>query len=140
MNPKIARIESLNSVSDIERYCASNLHACKTVNAAATKLNAAAALQIAVNFFNNFIDTEDLVPTLLVFEALLHLGVSSNSPSLSTSQQRIALPKGTDAVTKHFAKSQVSNAAQTRNGREIWDIHYAPVDDHIFVYQTELDK
>ena len=48
--------------------------------------------------------------------------------------------KATEAMSKYFAKSQVSAAVRTRNGPDTSDLHSAPLDSHVLVYRPELDK
>lgn len=137
---KCVPIESPNSMSYVERYHTPIRHAYKIVIAEATELDAEAALQVAVKSVNDSIGPDGLVPTLLVYGALPRLGFPNDPPTPSTFQRAIALRKATEAMTKYFAKSQVSNAVRTRNGPDTSDIHSAPIDSHVLVYRPEIDK
>lgn len=133
-------IETPNSMSYVERYHNPIRHAFKIVTAEAPDLDPEAALQTAVKSVNDSIGPDGLVPTLLVYGALPRLGFPNECPTPSTFQRAVALRKATEAMSKHFAKSQVSTAVRTRNGPDTSDIHSAPLDSHVLVYRPELDR
>lgn len=137
---KCVPIESPNLMSYVERYHAPIQHSYKIVLAEAAELDAEAAFQIAVKSVSDSIGPDGLVPTLLVYGALPRLGFPNDPPTQPTFQRAIALRKATEAMTKHFSKSQVSSAVRMRNGPDTSDIHSAPIDSHVLVYRPELDK
>lgn len=83
---------------------------------------------------------DGFVPTLLVYEALPCLAFSNYFPTLSTFQCAVVLCKATEALSNYFAKTQVSRAVRTRNGPDTSDIHSTPIDSHVLVYCSELDR
>lgn len=110
-------------MSYIEHYHAPIRYAHGIVIFAATKLDARAALQIAVKSVRDSIGPDSLVPTLFVNGALPRLGFPNDSPTSSTFQRAIALRGATDAMTKNFSKSQLLNAVRTRKEPDTLDIH-----------------
>lgn len=95
---------------------------------------------MVVKSVNDSIGPDGLVPTLLVYGALPRLGFPTDRPTPPTFQRAVALRKATEAMTKHFAKTQVSSAVRTRNGPDTSDIHTAPIDSHVLFYRSELDR
>lgn len=106
----------------------------------ASDLDDEAALQIAVKSGNDSIDPDGLVPTLLVHGVLPRFGLPTDMQSPSMYQRAAAPRRATEAMTKYFAKNQVSTSIYTRNGPDTSDIHTVPIDSHVLVYHPELDR
>lgn len=137
---KSAPIESPNPMSYAERYHTPMWHAYKIVLAETVELDTEAALQIAVKSVNDSIGPDGQVRTLLVYGALPRLGFPDDPPKQSMFRSANALRQVTEAMTKHFAESQVSSAVRTRTGPDILDINLASIDSHVLVHRPELDK
>lgn len=139
VDTKCVPIESPNSMSYVERYHTQIRHAYKIVTTEAPDLDAGVEQQIALKSVNDSIGPDGLVPTLLVYGSLPRLGFRTDKPTPPTFQRAVALRKATEAMSKHFAKSQVSNAVRTRNGPDTSHIHSAPLKSHVLLYRPERD-
>lgn len=51
-----------------------------------------------------------------------------------------ALQKASSKMEKHFAHSQASRAATSRNGSDKLDMKNAPINTPVLVYRPELDQ
>lgn len=93
-----------------------------------------------VKVINDFVGSDGLVPTPLVFEALPRLGLPVDLPSKSTFQRAVILRNAGAAMQKHFAKRQIIVALHTRNGPDVTNIHKSLIGSPVSVYQPEMDK
>lgn len=76
----------------------------------------------------------------LVYGSFPRLGLPTDKPSPSIYQRTNKLQKATEAMTTHFAKSQVSAAVRTSNGPDSSYIHNAATGSHVIVYILEIDN
>lgn len=135
---KSVPVESAKSMSIVERYHSPLRRAFFVIKKKASNPDHYYALQLAVKEINDSIGSDGLVPTLLVFGALPRL--PTDKPTPSTYKRAFALRKATEAMSRHFAKRQVCDAMNARNGPVVTDIHTTPTGSPVLVYRPEQDK
>lgn len=115
-------IETVNSVSIMERYNSPICRTYNTIRSETLELNKKAALQMSVKALNDLIGPDGLVPAPLLFSALLRLRFPSNSPLLPTYKRALALRKASAVMSKHFSSRKVRDALKVYNGPDVTDI------------------
>jgi hypothetical protein len=114
-------VEAHNSIGKVERYHAVIRRAYGIISEELGSQTAPEhALQIAVKAVNNTVESEGIVPTLLVFGAYPRL-TKASPPSLSVSARAAAIQKAMAEIRKLKAARQVSDALAMRNGPNIID-------------------
>lgn len=137
---KFLPVESANSMTIVERYLAPMRRAFNIICKEAPETGQDEALQMAVKAINDSGGPDGPVPPLLVFGALPRPGLPTDSPAPSTFKRAVALGNAISAMSKHFAKSQVRDVLNTRNGPEVSDIHKVPIGFPVLVYRPGNDK
>jgi hypothetical protein len=79
-----------------------------------TSISKEIILQIIVKAINNTVDSDELVLTLLIFDAYSRMHVM-NSSILSINQRAIAIEKAMTEMRKFKAERQVADALNIRN-------------------------
>lgn len=103
-------IEAANSMSIVERYHSPLCRSLNIIKKEAPDVENDYALQLAVKAINDSVGPDRLVQNLLVFGALLRIALQMDQPTRSTFKRAAALRKGTEAMSRHFAKRQVREA------------------------------
>lgn len=140
ISTKAVSVESLNSMTFVERYHHPLRRAHKIIQDESPNNPADVCLQMAVKSINNSVGPDGRISILLVYRCLPRLGLPTDHPSPSTIQRAIALRKATAAMSELFSKSQISSALNTRNGPVTTDIRSAPLGCKVLVYRPEIDK
>lgn len=135
INTKAVPIESANSMTYVERYHVPLRRAYKIMKDEAPGLDDEALLQCAVKSVNDSVGPDGLVPTLLVYGALPRLGLKTEKPTATTQQRATAVRNATAEMSRYFAKRQVREALNQRNGPNVLDIHKAELGSHVLVYR-----
>ena len=133
-------IECANSMTFVERYHEPLRKAYNLVKAEAQELNRESALQTVVKAINDSVGPGGLVPTLLVYGAFPRLGLPTDKPAADTHERALALRKDTEAMTRHFARTQVQSALKTRNGPQTLDVHKAALGSPVLVYRQKTKQ
>ncbi len=133
-------IESANSMSFAERYHQPPRRAYSIMKQEGPSLDRETLLQGAVKSINDTAGPDGIVPTLLVYGALPRLGLPIDKPAHMMYERAKAVHKATAAMSRYFAKRQVTDALRTRNGPDMHTIHTTPIGTHVLVYRTHKDK
>lgn len=133
-------VEAAHSMSIVERYHGPLRRGFQIIRREAPDTDKDAALQMAVKAVNDPVGPNGLIPTLLVFGALPHLGLPTDAPSPSTFKRAVVLRKARTEVQKLFASRKVRNALKSRNGPDVTDILMTPIGSLVLVYRPEKDQ
>lgn len=129
--------EAANSMSILER-CHSRLRrAVNIIRQEAADIEESSLLEISVRCINDSVGLEESVPTLLVFGALLRLGLPNDLTMSSTLKRAITLRIATEAMSRHFARREVRDALVTRNELDVLDISSKPMGSPALVYRCK---
>ena len=131
---KSVPVESHNSVGLVERYHGPLRRAYQIITAEIPDIAKDIALQMALKALNDSVGPNGLVPTLLVYGAYPRL-IEGDAPSPTVTQRALALRKAMDEVRKLYAKRQVTDALNIRNGPQITAIHDLPLNSPVLVWR-----
>jgi hypothetical protein len=92
------------------------------------------ALQMAVKAVNDTAGSNDLVPTLLMFETYFRLSPSS-PPFPSITARAAAVRKAMAEIRKLKAERQVAEAFATRNGPSVAEIAQLPLQNEVKIWR-----
>jgi hypothetical protein len=89
-------------------------------------------LQITVKAINDTTDSDELVPTLLVFGAYPRMHVM-DLPAPSITQRAMAIEKVMTEIRKFRAERQIADALNIRNDSIVTPIHNLPLNSNVLV-------
>lgn len=98
------------------------------------------ALQMAIKSFNDSVGLDGIVLTLLLFGAIIRLGLPTDLPTSSTLKQAVAVWKTTELMSRSFAKRQVHDAMRSRNGPVLSELLKAAIGSLALTYRPVKDK
>lgn len=84
--------------------------------------------------------SDGFVPILIVFGALLQLGLPTDGPKPSTFKNAIALQKETKERSNYFASRQAQQALTSRNGSDVSENYKNSSRHPVLVYRSKIDK
>jgi hypothetical protein len=96
-------------------------------------------LQMTFKALNDSIELNELIFTLLVFEAYLRM-IEMNAFSSTITQRFIAMCKAMNEVRKSIAARQVNDALNTRNDSFSILIHFLSLNSNVLVYRERNDN
>jgi hypothetical protein len=97
-----------------------------------TDINKKIMLQMIVKTINDIVDSDELVSTLLVFDAYSRMHVM-NSPTASISQRAIAIEKAMTEMKKFRTERQVADALNIRNESIVIPIHDLSLNSNVLI-------
>lgn len=133
-------VETAKSMSIVERYHTPIRLAYKIICEEVADLEKETALQLSEKEINYSVRTDRLMPTMLVFGVLPHLGLPPEPPTPSKFERAVTLQKAAAAISKHFASRQVRDAIKTRNGPVDANMHNKPIGAPVLIHHPEKDK
>lgn len=96
---KNAPVEAHHSIGLVERYHGPLRRVCSIITTEILDIKPDLVLQMSLKVINNSADPNELVPTLLVFDAYPRM-TEFDAPSLSITQRAMAMKKAIDEVRK----------------------------------------
>jgi hypothetical protein len=141
MNVKIntVSIETHHSIDMIERYHDSLRKMYVIIIAKISNIDSNSTLQMTFKALNDFAELNELILTLLVFEAYLRM-IEMNAFSSTIIQRFIAMRKTMNEVRKSIAARQINDALNTRNDSFSTLIHVLSLNSDVFVYRERNDN
>lgn len=124
-------LDSLHSMSIVERYHAPIRRAYNAIWTAAPSLDPEAVPPMAIKSVSNSVGPHELTSTLLVYGAMPLLGLSSDPPSPSLYERTHALRKVTKEVTDYFTCAPVYISLRTSNVPWVLDAQCIPLGGHV---------
>jgi hypothetical protein len=97
-----------------------------------TRINKEIMLQMIIKAINDTADFDELMSTLLVFDAYSRMHVT-NSSTLSINQRAIAIEKAMTEMRKFRAERQVADALNTRNESIVISIHDLSLNSNVLI-------
>jgi hypothetical protein len=132
-------IETHHSIDMIKRYHDSFRRVYAIIIAKISNIDSNSTLQMTFKALNDFAEFNELIFTLLVFEAYLHM-IEMNVFSSTIIQRFIAMRKAMNEVWKSIAVSQMNDALNTRNDSFSILIHVLSLNFNVFVYREKNDN
>jgi hypothetical protein len=127
-------IETHHSIDMIERYHDSLRKVYVIIIAKISNIDSNSTLQMTFKALNDFAELNELILTLLVFEAYFRM-IEMNAFSSTIIQRFIAMRKAMNEVRKSIAARQMNDALNTRNDSFSILIHVLSLNSDVFVYR-----
>jgi hypothetical protein len=132
-------IETHHSIDMIERYHDSLRKVYAIIIAKISNIDSNSTLQMTFKALNDFAELNELIFTLLVFEAYFRM-IEMNAFSSTIIQRFIAMRKAMNEVRKSIAARQKNDALNTRNDSFSILIHFISLNFNVFVYRERNDN
>jgi hypothetical protein len=123
----------------IERYHESLRRIYVIITAKIVEIDPNSILQMSFKTLNDSTDSDDLILTLLVFEAYLRM-IEMNALSSTITQRSIAMRKTMNEVRKLIATRQLNDALNIRNDSSSILIHNLSLNSFVLVYRERNDN
>jgi hypothetical protein len=135
----IVSVETHHSIDMIERYHESFRRIYVIITVKILEIDSNSALQMSFKALNDSADSDDLIFTLLVFEAYFRM-IEMNAFSSTITQRSIAMRKAMNEVRKLIATRQLNDALNTRNDSSSNLIHNLSLNSFVLVYREGNDN
>jgi hypothetical protein len=132
-------IETHHSIDMIERYHSSFRRMYVIIIAKISDIDSNSTLQMTFKALNDSIEFNELISTLLVFEAYFRM-IEMNAFSSTITQRFIAMRKTMNEVRKSIVARQVNDALNTRNDSFSILIHFLSLNSNVLVYRERNDN
>ncbi len=132
---KVVSIEAHWSIGIVERYHAELRRTYQVIFedlGNETDISKKIILQMIVKAINDTVDSDELVSTLLVFEAYSRMH-AMNPPVSSISQRAIAIEKAMIEMRKFRTERQVADALNIRNESIVISIHDLSLNSNVLI-------
>ncbi len=141
MNIKIntISIKTHHSIDMIERYHDSLRKMYVIIIAKISNIDSNSTLQMTFKALNDLIELNELIFTLLVFEAYFRM-IEMNVLSSTIIQQFIAMRKAMNEIRKSITARQMNDALNVRNDSFSILIHVLSLNSNVFVYREKNDN
>ncbi len=127
-------IETHHSIDMIERYHDSLRWVYAIIIAKISDIDSNSTLQMTFKALNDFAELNELIFTLLVFEAYSRM-IEMNALSSTITQRFVAMRKAMNEVRKLIAARQMNDALNTRNDSFSILIHALSLNSDVLVYR-----
>jgi hypothetical protein len=135
----IVSIETHHSIDMIETYHDSLRKMYAIIIAKISDIDSNSTLQMTFKALNDSVEFNELISTLLVFEAYLCM-IEMNVLSSTITQRFIAMRKTMNEVRKSIAVRQMNDALNTRNDSFSILIHVLSLNSDVLVYRERNDN
>jgi hypothetical protein len=132
-------IETHHSIDMIKRYHDSFRKMYAIIIAKISNIDSNSTLQMTFKALNDFAEFNELIFTLLVFEAYLRM-IEMNVFSSTIIQRFVAMRKVINEVRKSIAARQVNDALNIRNDSFSILIHALSLNSDVLVYRERNDN
>lgn len=133
-------VEAAMAMSIVECYHAPLRRKFQIIKHETFDTNDTCALQMAVKSVNDSIGPHGYVPSLLVYGALLRLGLATDQPHTSIYKRPTAIRKAAVKLSKRFARQKIQTSLRALNGPNIKEIHETCLGQPVLVYRVATLK
>jgi hypothetical protein len=135
---KTAFVETHHSIEMMKRYHDSLRRVYAIITIEISNIDFEIALQMTFKAINDSIELDELILTLLIFEAYSRM-IEMNASSSTIIQRTIAMKKTMKEVQKSIAIRQMNDALNTRNDPTIILIHGLSLNSPVLVFREGKD-
>jgi hypothetical protein len=135
---KTISVETHHSIEMMKRYHDSFRRMYAIITTEISNINLEITLQMTFKILNDSIEFDDLILTLLIFEAYFRM-IEMNASSSTITQRAIAMKKTMKEVQKFIAIRQMNDALNTRND-SILLIHNLSLNSSILIFRENKDN
>jgi hypothetical protein len=133
---KTISVETHHSIEMMKRYHESLRRIYSIIIAEMLTIDLESALQMSFKALNDSIESDDLISTLLMFEAYLRM-IESNASSSTITQRVIVMKKTMNEIKRFMIIRRVNDALNTRNESSITFIHDLLLNSQVLVFREE---
>jgi hypothetical protein len=133
---KTVSVEAHHSIEMIERYHESLRRIYSIFVAEIPDIDLESVLQMSFKVLNDSIESDDLVPTLLIFDAYSRM--IDDALTSTITQRAIAMRKTMNEVKRFMAIRRVNDALNTRN-RSIPQIYDLSLNSSILMFRESIE-
>jgi hypothetical protein len=131
-------VETHHSIEVIERYHDSLRRVYSIITTEISNIDFEITLQMTFKVINDSIELDDLIFTLLVFEAYSRM-IEMNVSSSTITQRAIVIKKTMKEVQKFIATRQMNDVLNTRNDLIIILIHELSLNSSVLTFRESKD-
>jgi hypothetical protein len=137
---KSVSVKAHHSIDKIERYHDLLRRVYEIITAKILEIDLDSALQMTLKTLNDFVDFNELVSTLLVFDAYSKM-TKINACSSIITQRLITMRKIMNEIREFNASRQINHVLNTRNESIITMIHNLSINFSILIFrENNTDK
>jgi hypothetical protein len=130
---KMISVETHHSVEMMKRYHESLRRIYSIIIAEMLTIDFESALQMSFKTLNDSVELDDLISTLLMFEAYFRMTDDVSSSTIT--QRAIAMRKAMNEVKRLVTIRQMNDALNTRNEPSITSIHDLSLNSQVLVFR-----
>ncbi len=134
---KTISIETHHSVEMIERYHESLRQVYSIIVTEISDIDSDSVLQMSFKTLNDSIKFDDLILTLLIFDAYSRM--INNAFTSTITQRAIAMRKAMNEVKRFMIIYQVNDALNTRNESSITPIHDLSLNSSVLIFREDIE-
>jgi predicted component of viral defense system (DUF524 family) len=131
-------VETHHSIEMMKRYHDSLRRMYTIITTEISSIDLEIALQMTFKVINDSIELDELILTLLVFEAYFRM-IEMNVSSFTIIQRAIAMKKTMKEVQKSIAIRQMNDVLNTRNDLIIILIHELSLNSFVLIFRESKD-
>jgi hypothetical protein len=135
---KTILVETHHSIEMMKRYHDSLRRVYAIITIEISNIDLEIALQMTFKIINDSIEFDELIFTLLVFEAYSRM-IEMNVSSSTITQRAIAMKKTIKEIQKSIAIRQMNDALNTRNDLIIILIHELSLNSFVLIFRENKD-
>ncbi len=135
---KTTLVETHHSIEMMKRYHDSLRRVYAIITFEISNIDLEIILQMTFKVINDSIELDELIFTLLIFDAYLRM-IEMNISSFTITQQTIAMRKIMKEVQKFIVIRQVNDALNTRNDLIIILIHELSLNSFVLIFRENKD-
>jgi hypothetical protein len=135
---KTISVETHHSIEMMKRYHDSLRRMYAIITTEISNIDLEIALQMTLKVINDSMEFDDLIFTLLIFDAYSRM-IEMNVSSLTITQRVIAMRKAMKEVQKFIAIRQMNDALNTRNDFIITFIHGLLLNSSVLIFRESKD-
>jgi hypothetical protein len=131
---KTISVETHHSIEMIKRYHESLRRIYSIIVAEIPDIDSDSALQMSFKALNDSIKSDDLISTLLMFDAYLRM-IESDASSSTITQRFMIMKKAINEIKRLVITRQVNDALNTRNEPSTASLHDLSLNSPILVFR-----
>ncbi len=136
---KTVLVEAHHSIGMIERYHGSLRRIYSIIIIEMLIIDLESVLQMSFKVLNDSIESDDLISTLLMFDAYLKM-IESNAFFSTITQRFMIMKKAMNEIKRLVAIRQMNDALNTRNESSITSIHDLFLNFQVLVFREDIEN
>ncbi len=132
-------VETYHSIEMIERYHESLRRVYSIIVTEIVDIDLKSILQMSFKILNDSIKSDDLILTLLMFDAYLKM-IESDTSSSTIIQRFIAMKKTINEIKRFMTIRRVNDALNTRNESNTASLHDLSLNFSVLIFREDIEN